>query len=188
MAATPCPSAPAVLGKAIADSLGIAGPTLFGDMPHGDVWLSTALTPAQRSSVEAEAIRRYRAMPQVDTVLTSAEIAASPEPAGPPENWTLIQKAKASFDPARSGDLLVFLKSRVTPIPDPTKGYVATHGSPWNYDRRVPILFWRKGLAGGEHPEGVETVDIAPTLSAQLGLPVGGLDGRCLNIASNCPT
>ena len=25
--------------------------------------------------------------------------------------------------------------------------YVATHGSAWDYDRRVPVLFWRKGMA-----------------------------------------
>ena len=47
----------------------------------------------------------------------------------------------------------------------PTRGYVATHGSLWDYDRRVPILFWRKGMTGFEQPLSVETVDIAPTLA-----------------------
>ncbi len=174
--------APAVMGKAIAAKLGIAGPTLFGDIPNGDIWLSTALTPAQRKAVLAEAIARYKALPQVHSVLTAAQIAATPMPSGPPENWTVPQKARASFDPTRSGDLLVFLKPRVTPIPDPTKGYVATHGSPWNYDRRVPILFWRAGMTGFDHAGGIETVDIAPTLAHTIGLPLPGVDGKCLDL------
>ena len=66
-----------------------------------------------------------------------------------------------------------------------------THGSPWDYDRRVPILFWRKGMTGFEQPLSVETVDIVPTLAATIGLPVSGLDGRCLDLdpgaASTCP-
>ena len=139
----------------------------------------------------AEAVTRYKAMPQVALVLTAEQIAASPMPKGTPEKWTLIEKARASFYAPRSGDLVVFLKPRVTPIPTVKGGSVATHGSPYDYDRRVPILFWRKGMAGFEQPLSVETVDIAPTLAATIGLPVSGLDGRCLDLdasaADTCP-
>ena len=58
------------------------------------------------------------------------------------------------------------LKPRITPIADASRGSVATHGSVWDYDRRVPILFWRRGMAGFEQPLSVETVDIMPTLAA----------------------
>ena len=75
-------------------------------------------------------------------------------------------RARASFDPARSGDLLVMLKRHVTPIANPSSGYVATHGSPWDYDRRVPILLWRPGARANDRAEAVETVDILPTLAA----------------------
>ncbi|MEG3085910.1 alkaline phosphatase family protein [Sphingomonas sp. PB4P5] len=175
--------APAVMGKAIGEKLGITGPTLFGDIPNGDIWVSTALAPTQRKAVLAEAIARYKALPQVYTVLTAAQILATPMPKGAPENWTVPQKARASFDATRSGDLLVFLKPRVTPIPSAGGGYVATHGSPWNYDRRVPILFWRAGMAGFDHAGGIETVDIAPTLAHTIGLPLPGVDGKCLDLA-----
>ncbi|MEG3124619.1 alkaline phosphatase family protein [Sphingomonas sp. GB1N7] len=174
--------APAVIGKAIGEKLGITTPLLFGDIPNGDIWISTAITPAQRKAVQAEAIARYKALPQVAAVLTAAEIAATPMPGGAPEKWSLIQKARASFYAPRSGDLIVFLKPRVTPIPNPGGGYVATHGSPYDYDRRVPILFWRKGMTGFEHAAGVETVDIAPTLAHTIGLKVPGVDGRCLDL------
>jgi predicted AlkP superfamily pyrophosphatase or phosphodiesterase len=118
----------------------------------------------------------------VEAVLTATQIAATPMPTTPPETWTLLERARASFDPERSGDLLVLLRPRVTSVVAPGKTYVETHGSPWDYDRRVPILFWRKGMAGFEQPLSVETVDIVPTLAATIGLPVKGLDGRCLDL------
>ncbi|MEO7691404.1 MAG: alkaline phosphatase family protein [Sphingomonas sp.] len=181
--------APTKIGREIGAKLGITGPVLFGDIPSGDVWISIALDAKQRKAVQVEAIARYKAMPQVAAVFTAAQIAKSREPRGPVENWTLLGKARASYNPAHSGDLLVFLKPRVTPIPDPTHGYVATHGSPYNYDRRVPILFWRKGMAAAEHTGGIETVDIMPTLAAQIGLPIAApkVDGKCLDLATGKP-
>ena len=79
---------------------------------------------------------------------------------------------------------MLLLKRGVVPIVNPAPGIVATHGSPWDYDRRVPMLFWRKGMTGFEQPSPVETVDIAPTLVALIGLPVnpGAFDGRCLDL------
>ena len=70
------------------------------------------------------------------------------------------------------------------PIPETYRGLVATHGSAWDYDRRVPILFWRRGMAGFEQPAPVETVDIAPSLAAILKLDMtdGDFDGRCLDL------
>lgn len=186
---------PKALSAAVATKTGIAGKTLLlGDGPSGDLYFGRDLTPAERTKVEAATLALLRAHPQVETVFTWAQIAASPSPSGPPESWTLLQEARASFDPARSGDLLLLLKPRITPITDPTKGYVATHGSPWDTDRRVPILFWRKDMRGFEQPLGVETVDIMPTLAALIGLPVpaGEIDGRCLDLiageGSSCPT
>ena len=79
---------------------------------------------------------------------------------------------------------MILLDRAVVPIPKPGPGYTATHGSPWDYDRRVPIVFWRNGMAGFEQPSPVETVDIAPTLAAMVGLavPAAEFDGRCLDL------
>jgi predicted AlkP superfamily pyrophosphatase or phosphodiesterase len=177
------------LAAAIGKALGVTGPVLLG--AESDIYVDRALPEAARARVLADARRRYQAMPQVAAAITRAEIAATPMPNTPPENWTLAERARASFDPARSGDLLVLLKPRVTQIEKPGIGYVETHGSPWDYDRRVPILFWRKGLAGFEQPLSVETVDILPTLAATLGLALPKVDGRCLDLDSGpddtCP-
>ncbi|WP_022681302.1 alkaline phosphatase family protein [Sphingobium bisphenolivorans] len=187
--------APKALSEAVAKRTGITGKTLIlGDGPSGDLYLDRSLTPAQRAKAEAAALSILRAHPQVQSVFTKAEIAATPSPSGPPESWSLIQEARASFDPARSGDLLLLLKPRVMSIPEQAAmGSVATHGSPWDTDRRVPILFWRKGLTHFEQPLGVETVDIMPTLAALIGLsvPRTEIDGRCLDLiagpADSCP-
>jgi hypothetical protein len=185
---------PNALSAAVAQKTSLpAKGLILGDGPAGDLYFSNALTRAQRAKVEAATLGILRAHPQVQAAFTKAEIAASPPPSGPPESWSLLQEARASFDPQRSGDLLLLLKPRVMPIVDPTKGYVATHGSPWDTDRRVPILFWRKGMRPFEQPLGVETVDIAPTLAALIGLPIakGEMDGRCLDLIAgdgdSCP-
>jgi hypothetical protein len=177
---------PRAMGDAIAAKTGLSGTLLYGDGASGDIYLAKTLSPAQRAKVAAAAMAMWKASPQIETVFTHDQIAATPSPSGPPESWTLLQEARASFDAQRSGDFVVMLKPRITPIADPTKGYVATHGSPWDLDRRVPILFWRKGITPFEQPLGVETVDILPTLAATIGLavPRDEIDGRCLDIVA----
>ena len=174
------------MGKAVAEKLGLPQPLLYSDGPFGDMYLSKALTPAQRKAALAELLARYRAHPQVEAVVTGEELAAWPLSKRSPDVWTLKDKLRASYNPQRSGDFIVVLKPRVTPIPESGLGYVATHGSVWDYDRRVPILFWRKGLAGFEQPNAVMTVDILPTLASLVGLPVDAnkIDGRCLDLIS----
>jgi len=158
-----------------------------------DVQVARAVPAARRAALLRRTAELYRASPLVETVLMGADLARMPQPSGPPETWSLAERARASYYPGRSGDLIVVLKPRVTPIPDPTRGYVATHGSFWDYDRRVPILFWWKGVQPFEQPLGIETVDIMPTLASLIALPVPAteIDGRCLDLdpgaASNCP-
>ncbi|HWU03334.1 MAG TPA: alkaline phosphatase family protein [Novosphingobium sp.] len=152
----------------------------------GDYWVSPALPKDTREKVIAALAERLRANPQVAMVFTHAQIAALPVPQGHPQDWTIPQRIRASFDAERSGDVFTVLKRAIVPVPTPGADAttVTTHGSPWDYDRRVPILFWRRGMAGQEQPQPVETVDIAPTLAALVGLKTqpGQFDGRCLDI------
>jgi hypothetical protein len=54
-------------------------------------------------------------------------------------------------------------------------------------------LFWWNGVAPFEQPNGIETVDILPTLASMISLviPASEIDGRCVDIiagqGSNCP-
>lgn len=172
----------AAIGRQVGAKLGIAGPVLVGGV-FGDVYIDPAVPAARRAAVQAEAIRLYRAHPQVYGVYTATEIEAVPAPKGPAETWTMLERARASYHKGRSGDFVVALQPRITPIASAARGSVATHGSFWDYDRRVPMLFWRKGMTGFEQPLAVETVDIAPTLAALAGVPVPvEIDGRCLDL------
>jgi predicted AlkP superfamily pyrophosphatase or phosphodiesterase len=164
---------------------------LYGEGAFGDMYVDRALSPRDQARAKAAAVAAFRAHPQVEAVFTKEQLAAAPSPTSSPDQWSLIDKARASFDPQRSGDFVVLLKKDITPIAN-TKSYVATHGSPWDYDRRVPILFWRRGMTHVERNEAIETADIMPTLAAAIGLTVDprSIDGECLNNISDasCPS
>ena len=67
-------------------------------------------------------------------------------------------------------------------------GNVATHGSPYDYDARVPIIFWGAGIAPGRRNDAARVVDIAPTLANVLGVkPLERLDGVALKPALRAP-
>jgi predicted AlkP superfamily pyrophosphatase or phosphodiesterase len=181
------------IGRDVAGEFGLD----LGEQPllegaaQGDVWLSPAVPAATRPQVLAAVKAKILAFPQVAAVFRADEIARSPPLVPPVDDWSLLQKARASYDGERSGDLLVFLVPRI--IPDQVKDHVATHGSPWNYDRRVPMLFLRPGQTPFEQPLSVETVDILPTLAALIDLkvPQDEIDGRCLDLdpgpGDTCP-
>jgi arylsulfatase A-like enzyme len=179
----------AEMGKVIAARLGLKGPVLYGDA-FGDMYVDRALSPADRAKALTAAVEAYRAQPTVEAVFTHQQLKAASLPTGSPDQWTLIDRARASFDDERSGDFVVLLKRDITPIARTSQGYVATHGSPWDYDRRVPILFWRKGMAAANRNESIETADIMPTLAASIGLSVdsGKIDGECVSVQGiSCP-
>jgi predicted AlkP superfamily pyrophosphatase or phosphodiesterase len=55
------------------------------------------------------------------------------------------------------------------------------HGSPYWYDRHVPLLFMGPGFAAGRDTTRASTLDFAPTLARVIGVPVPkNLDGRVL--------
>ena len=178
---------PGELAKAVIAKTGIkpaSGPLIYGDGPFGDFYLSASLSADDKARASAALVTLLKAHGQVAAVFTSQELAAAPLPSGSPADWSLKDRARASFDLQRSGDVVMLLDRAVVPIPVAGPGYVATHGSPWDYDRRVPMLFWRRGMLGFEQPAPVETVDIAPTLAALLKLNItdGDFDGRCLDL------
>lgn len=179
------------VGAAIGAKLGLKGPVLYGEGSFGDMYVDRSLSNADQVRAKAAAVAAFKAHPQVEAVFTSEQLAATKPPTSAPDKWSLIERARASFDPQRSGDFIVLLKRDVTPIAD-TRFYVATHGSPWDYDRRVPILYWRKGMEHSDRPEAIETADIMPTLAASIGLAVdaNSIDGECLKGVAgiNCPS
>ncbi len=70
------------------------------------------------------------------------------------------------YNQKRSGDVLLVLKPGV--ISYPITG--STHGSPQIYDTHSPLLFYGKGIKKGNTVLRTEIPDIAPTISALLGI------------------
>jgi predicted AlkP superfamily pyrophosphatase or phosphodiesterase len=60
----------------------------------------------------------------------------------------------------------------------------ATHGSPWDQDAWVPVIFWGAPFVAGKFDDRARVVDMAPTLADVLGIrPMEPLDGVVLRRA-----
>ncbi len=140
--------------------------------------------PVLHERIVAATVAMLRTRPEVAAVFTRKELLTAKAPRGKsPDSWSLAEIFAASTDAERSGEIAVAWREFATPFRiDASRPYIAGHGSPWNYDRRVPILFWWPGAAGFEQPLAVETVDIAPTLAAVAGIKAPPVDGRCLDL------
>ena len=69
----------------------------------------------------------------------------------------------------RSGDILFVYSPAV--FKDTEWNRTGTdHGSGYNYDTHVPLLFFGKGIKNGQTFQRTEITDIAPTISALLGI------------------
>lgn len=183
---------PAEMGKYVSKQLGLRKPAILGNFFTSDIYFSEDIPKKQRARAIAIARERYESSDSVALVMSWEELNKLPAPSGPVDEWTLEQRARASFHPERSGSLVVLTKPFVTPLPPPSKmsrDYIAGHGTPWGYDRRVPILFWWPGIKGFEQPIAVETVDIMPTLAGLIGLnvPKDDIDGRALDLSAAGP-
>jgi predicted AlkP superfamily pyrophosphatase or phosphodiesterase len=140
-----------------------------------------------RKELIAKVISIVRSMPDIAVVASYDEIAALPAKRfEDPREESLLYRLKFSAAPERAGDILLAFQAMVErggpPLEDP-----AQHGSAYDYDRRVPIIFWGPWL--GEHRmDPASTVDIAPTLAKELGIePEERLDGVPLKLPGSHP-
>jgi len=97
---------------------------------------------------------------------------------------------RASSDGVRAGDVLFVLPPgsiyyAATATDAQMDAMAATsHGTPYDYDTHVPIVFFGQGVTAGRVAGRAWTVDVAPTLATALGIPLpAGLDGRPLDLA-----
>lgn len=86
---------------------------------------------------------------------------------------------RRSYDPVRSGDLLVIMAENVL-LGDAAPG--TSHGTPWAYDARVPLVFWGRGVRAVRVDAPAATVDLAPTLGRLLGLDYPPGDGAAVRL------
>lgn len=142
------------------------------DFPN--VYLNPAVLREKRIPVEqaeraaAEAIA---ALPGVHEALTATDLARQ-------RAEDVRTPAVYSFYPGRSGNVYYQLEPYLL-LDAGTTG--TDHGSRWAYDQHVPLLWLGPGIRPGVHHVPTAVADLAPTLSALLGLvPPGGSQGRVL--------
>ncbi len=123
------------------------------------------LDPVEVQRVAATAIA---ASPHVARVYTREQLLTSRAAA---DKFDL--RVLRSFNAARSGDLEILLEPYW--IRGATK---ATHGTPYNYDSHIPLVFMGRGIRAGRYYEATALNDAAPTLAAMLDveIPSGSVD------------
>lgn len=109
--------------------------------------------------------------PELEAIRVGAEVS--------PEALTIRERLSLSYVPVRSGDILLVFKPHLV-WDGPPKEHPVNHGAPYDYDRRVPLVFMGPWKAE-RRLEPVRTVDLAATLAAELGIKPGEpIDGRPL--------
>jgi len=130
------------------------------------------------TSAMAAVVDAIKSVPGVADVYRAEQLADRPESQSP------IRRAMAdSYFAGRSGDLFI--------VPKPywlmdgtavgkTRSYATGHGTPYNYDQRVPILLMGYGIQPGEYHGDVTPADIAPTLASLCGITLAPRNGHVL--------
>lgn len=80
---------------------------------------------------------------------------------------TLASSLILGYNRDRSGDVLITYKPSFINYPE--KG--TTHGSGYNYDTHVPLIFFGMNVKAGATSEKIYITDIAPTISEMIKIP-----------------
>jgi predicted AlkP superfamily pyrophosphatase or phosphodiesterase len=93
----------------------------------------------------------------------------------------LIDTILRNFNPERSGDIFVVFEPHSFLHQADGLPAAVTHGSPWRYDTYVPVVFAGGSLSARRIYREIQTVDVATTLAAIVGVkPPSGARGAPL--------
>jgi hypothetical protein len=135
-----------------------------------------AETGTSLETAEASAIAYLEPHPAIARVWRRKDLLEGR--AGAPANLRLHANSRAQ---GRDADLIIEPEYGCLFSPYPVG---TSHGSPHDYDRRVPLIFMGPGVEPGVVPTPAATIDIAPTLASMLGLQTpADLDGRPLALS-----
>ncbi|MGH7025905.1 alkaline phosphatase family protein [Brevundimonas sp.] len=153
-----------------------------------------ALPDPLRTEVANAAVEMLKTNPEIAFVATRDEVLTDPIPASSnPDMLTLRERARLSAVAGRSPDILIFYAQNVVPGGGVGRA-ISGHGTPFDYDRRVPIIFWTSDAQGQgqERFLPIRTIDIAPTLAHVMGVAAPTVEGRCIDLpgfaAGRCAT
>ncbi|MEP3280459.1 MAG: alkaline phosphatase family protein [Stappiaceae bacterium] len=107
--------------------------------------------------------REIRKLPGIFDAISSFDLETASVALTP-----VSRAVRANFNPDRSGDIYVVFDPHWFVGDFDGLVVASSHGSPWNYDTHVPIIFSGPGIKPGRIARRVETVDVAPTIAAYL--------------------
>ncbi|WP_292021835.1 MULTISPECIES: alkaline phosphatase family protein [unclassified Brevundimonas] len=144
-----------------------------------------------RTQVAEAAVEMLRRLPDVAFAETRDRLLAEPIPdTRQPEMMTIRERMRLSTVAERSPDIQFALAQNVNGG-GRVGGTLSGHGTPFEFDRRVPIIFWWPGAHGEERFLPIRTIDIAPTLAHLIGVPAPQVEGRCIDLngfaVAECP-
>lgn len=144
------------------------------------VWLDRAAL-AVRGAPDADRVlgivKRELAGRWKDVILRTFDIDGALAVKSGDEVATRVWNARV---PGRCGDL--FAVPRYGVLVDPYDGKGSSHGTPWEYDTHVPLIFWGGGVGPRELTAPSTPYDLAPTMAAWLGLELPDATGTRLNL------
>lgn len=116
-----------------------------------------------RALVQRAAADELLKHPLVSDAITAADLARNTYATG------LRKHIQRGFMPMRSGDVCYIMRpSHLSKYPGMNERGT-DHGSSWNYDTHVPVLFMGAGIKPGEVVRRTSITDIAPTLAMIIG-------------------
>jgi predicted AlkP superfamily pyrophosphatase or phosphodiesterase len=129
-----------------------------------------------RQDLENAVVRELMKFPGVSLAVSSTALQAGNLP-----DTFLYRAVLNNFNAKRSGDVYIVFEPYWFINDFETLKVASTHGSPWRYDTYVPIVFAGMGLKPGKVYRQVQTVDLATTLAAYIGVkPPSGSVGQVL--------
>jgi hypothetical protein len=157
----------------------------FG-IPIGGSWVDRVMPPSiylrdsaligmQREVVVDTLVAALRRHPQLAIVATPASVLAGESVPG--ADSATVRIISRSMYPDRSGDVVMYPKRYWIFGSNP-----ATHGTPYDYDRWVPLMILGNRIVSDTPTASVAPVDIASTLATLLGITLPDVDGRPLPI------
>jgi hypothetical protein len=108
--------------------------------------------------------RRLMEHPAVAVAVTREQLQQ-----GHPRN-ELHQLLANGFMSQRCGDIVYALRPGYIEVEGIPSGKGTTHGSGWNYDTHVPVIWYGQGVRPGEVLDRTAIADIAPTVAAIVGM------------------
>ena len=118
-----------------------------------------------QQALEAAVVAELMTFPGVSLAVSSSALRRGNVP-----DTELMASVKRNFHPKRSGDVFIVFEPNWFINDFDGLTVASTHGSPWNYDTYVPVVFAGAGLEPAVVDRRVLTVDIAATLAAFLGI------------------